>query len=343
MRHPLQAAGEDDRRAELAEPAGERERGGGAQPPTASGSATRAKTRHGPAPSVRAAATRVRIDAFEGGDRPAKVEGALHERDGEHDGRLREADLNPERVELVAEEPGAPERGEERDACNRRRQHERQLDQRDHGAPAGKRRRREQVRRRRSDQQHGSVGDRTRLEADDEGVTSDVVAQRAEQITERNTQEDRRDRQEQEGEAIAGRGRESARRRAPSLLLRRQAEARALSSSRARAWRQHLLHEGPARQRAASSTSPPRSRSGSAAAPSRARRSLSCARPPASRRSGTRARHPLRRARPCVTMLFTSVSWLTTFFITSVVDAERVENLAACRSRSGRSGLRSRA
>ena len=121
---------------------------------------------------------------------------------------LGERDLNAQRVELVAEETGATERREERDACHRRRQHERQLDQREHCAPAGEAATREQVRSRSSDEQDGSVGDRTRLDADDEGITSDVVAQGAEEITGRHTQKDRRNRQEQEGECNRSRGRE---------------------------------------------------------------------------------------------------------------------------------------
>ena len=52
------------------------------------------------------------------------------------------------------------------------------------------------------------MGDRTRLDADDEGITSDVVAQGTEEITGRNTQKDRRNRQEQEGECNRSRGRE---------------------------------------------------------------------------------------------------------------------------------------
>ena len=57
LRHALERAGEHDRRAELADPARERERRSrrrGRRP--ASGSATRQNVRAGPAPSVRAAA-----------------------------------------------------------------------------------------------------------------------------------------------------------------------------------------------------------------------------------------------------------------------------------------------
>ena len=50
----------------------------------------------------------VLVDRLERGDRAAEVERALDERDREHDRGLREPDLDPERVELFAEEPDRP-------------------------------------------------------------------------------------------------------------------------------------------------------------------------------------------------------------------------------------------
>src|SRR5205085_11244867 len=90
LRHPLQAAGEDDRRAELAEPAGERERGRRGKP------ARCQRERHARKYPSRRRAERARgveqrrIDALERRDRAADVERALDERDGEHDRGLRE-------------------------------------------------------------------------------------------------------------------------------------------------------------------------------------------------------------------------------------------------------------
>ena len=70
-----------------------------ASPPRASGSTTRKNVRAGPAPSVRDAATSVRVDGLEGRDRLADVERARHERDGEHDRGLRERDERSSRAE----------------------------------------------------------------------------------------------------------------------------------------------------------------------------------------------------------------------------------------------------
>ena len=101
--HSLQAAREDDRRSELSEAAGERERRSCSEP------ANGQRQRDAPEDAPRARPERacrcdqVRIDAFEGCDRPPHVEGALDERDREDDRRLREADADPERVQLLAE------------------------------------------------------------------------------------------------------------------------------------------------------------------------------------------------------------------------------------------------
>ena len=89
--HPLQAAGEDrasrrTRRARARAPAPRRRR---ARRPRAAARSART-SRHGPAPSVRAAAIEVLVDASKRCDRPAQVERALDERDREHDGGLRE-------------------------------------------------------------------------------------------------------------------------------------------------------------------------------------------------------------------------------------------------------------
>ena len=100
--HPLQAAGEDDRRSELTEPARERERRGGARAHRpASGSAIASEDAPRPCPERACRCDQVRVDALEGCDRPAQVERALDERDREDDGGLREPDLDPERVQLA--------------------------------------------------------------------------------------------------------------------------------------------------------------------------------------------------------------------------------------------------
>ena len=81
-----------------------------ARPPAASGSATRANIRAGPAPSVRAASVSVRVDALEGGDRLAEVERRGDERDREDDRPLGERQHDAGAAQLVAEQAARAER-----------------------------------------------------------------------------------------------------------------------------------------------------------------------------------------------------------------------------------------
>ena len=74
------------------------------------------------------------------------------------------------RVERVPQEPRTPERREERDACDRRRQHERQLDQREHERAPAEPPRRDQVGGRSPEQEHDGVRDHASSSADDERV-----------------------------------------------------------------------------------------------------------------------------------------------------------------------------
>ena len=106
----------------------------------------------------------------------------------------------PERVQLVSEQSEPAERCQQPDAGDRRREHERDLGQRDDQRPARKPPAREQVRGRRSDHEYRHVRDRARLEADDESVASDLAPQRCEQVPEGNAEEDRDEREEQERE-----------------------------------------------------------------------------------------------------------------------------------------------
>ena len=132
LRHALQAAGEHDRRAELAEPARERERGGRREPAGGEGE-RHAEER---APRARAECSRGvdegGVESLERRDAEPDVERARDEDDREDHGGLREGDGDPRGVERLPEEAGAPERREERDAGHRRRKDERQLDQREH-------------------------------------------------------------------------------------------------------------------------------------------------------------------------------------------------------------------
>ena len=107
LRHALEAAGEHDRGAELAEPARERERQPGDEP-AAREREHDAEERAGRTGAERArGGDEIRVDRLEGGDRLPDVERAGDERDGDVDGALRERERDPERVEL---EPSSPTR-----------------------------------------------------------------------------------------------------------------------------------------------------------------------------------------------------------------------------------------
>ena len=96
MRHALQAAGEHDRRAELAEPARERERR------TRHQAAARERQHDAEERPHRAGAERARrgddvwVDRLERRERRSDVERARDERDRQDDGRLREGKARAE-------------------------------------------------------------------------------------------------------------------------------------------------------------------------------------------------------------------------------------------------------
>src|SRR5439155_10943882 len=110
LRHSLQAAGEDDRRAELAEPAGKCQRRGGAEP---SGCERQRNAQKYASRSRTESPGRVDecpVDRLERRDRPPEVERALDEGDCQDDSCLGERDLDAEGMQLAAEEAGAAER-----------------------------------------------------------------------------------------------------------------------------------------------------------------------------------------------------------------------------------------
>src|SRR5581483_7844228 len=197
--HALEAAGEHDRRAELADAAGEGERGAGRE------AAARKGQRDPDERACRAGAERARgveqraVERFERRDRLAEVEGARDVGDGDHHGRLREAHADAEGVEGAAEEAEAPEGGEERDPRDRGREHERELHERDHQLAAAEPTR-EEVRGGGADGKDQRLRDRARLQRDDDGVGGHGVAELAEELAGRDTDEDRRERQEEERE-----------------------------------------------------------------------------------------------------------------------------------------------
>ena len=99
------------------------------RPPLASGSTTRKKTRPRPAPSARAA-QEAWVDRLEGRNGSAQVEGLATNVTARTTATF-ERDVDAKRVDGPAEQPCAAEGDEEADAGHRRREHERQLDERD--------------------------------------------------------------------------------------------------------------------------------------------------------------------------------------------------------------------
>ncbi len=169
-------------------------------PLRASGSATRPNVRPGPAPSVRDASSSAGIDRLERGDRGAEVERRRDEHDREHDGRLRERDLDPDHVDRLAEQAAPAEEREQRDPGDGGREHERQLDRRDHEVPAPEPPHGDEVGRGRPDEEHEEVRDEAGLDRDPECVERNVARERFEHLRRRDPQEERRDGEEQEGE-----------------------------------------------------------------------------------------------------------------------------------------------
>ena len=149
---------------------------------------------------MRAAAGRFGSTASKAAIRSPEIERARDERDREHDGDLRERDREPERRELVAEEPEPAERGEQPDSGHGGREHERQLDQRDCERPASKPARRDRVRRGSADEQDQEVGDRARLDGHEQRVDGGLAPHPGEEVAGRNPEEDRQDGEQEEPE-----------------------------------------------------------------------------------------------------------------------------------------------
>ena len=124
----------------------------GGEPGRAVGTATRANVRAGVAPSVREASSSTRIDRLERGDRLAQVERRGDERERDDDAGGGERELQARRPRPRRRGGPRADRGEQRDPGDRRRQHQRQLDQRDHQRAAAEAARRDQVGGRRADQ-----------------------------------------------------------------------------------------------------------------------------------------------------------------------------------------------
>src|SRR5581483_11798055 len=195
LRHALQAAREHDRRPELADPARERERRAGAEPAGGERERDSQERTAGACAEGTGGRQQRRVDRLEGGDRRTQVERPGDERHREHDRRLREADLQAERVERPAEQSQPAERGEQADARDRRREDERELAERDDQGAAAKPAGREQVRGGRADQKRERERDPVRLRGHRERVEDDAVVEPREQLAGGDTDEDRQHRQ----------------------------------------------------------------------------------------------------------------------------------------------------
>ena len=129
LRDALERAGEHDRRAELADPARERERPAGAEPTGCQRQGDAEERSSGAGAERAGGAGEGRVDRLERRDRGAEVERAGDEHDREDDGELGERRVeSPSDVQRPAEQAVATESREQSDPGDRRRQHERQLD-----------------------------------------------------------------------------------------------------------------------------------------------------------------------------------------------------------------------
>ena len=99
----MQAAGEDDRGAELAEAAREGEGRAGGEAAEREGHGHSGEHAGRPGAERARRVEQVAVDGLEGGDPAADVERRLNERDGKDDGRLREGNSDPERVHRSSE------------------------------------------------------------------------------------------------------------------------------------------------------------------------------------------------------------------------------------------------
>ena len=116
-----------------------------------------------PAPSTRAASRMSLVEHLERRDRLANVERAGNEADRQHDGGRGEDDVDLERVEDVGEQADAArERRQEADAGDGRRQHQRELHERDHERPAAEAPRSDEVRGGRAEEQDDGERDHVR-------------------------------------------------------------------------------------------------------------------------------------------------------------------------------------
>ena len=179
LRDALEASREHDRRAELADSARERQSEPGDQPAAREREHDAEERPRRPRAERARGRRQARVDRLERGDRLPDVERARDVRDGDDDRALGERSEMPKSVESRAEQPVAAERDEQPDPRHGRRQHERELDERDRERASDEAPRREEVRRRRPEEEDQRLRDETRLQRHDEGVVDDRVRELA--------------------------------------------------------------------------------------------------------------------------------------------------------------------
>ena len=218
LRLALEAAGEHDRGAELAEPAGQGDRLPGDQP------AARERQRDAEERPDRAGAERARrgdevgVDGLERGDRLADVERAPRRAS-----RRSTTAIQVNASQPPMSSPSSPKRPKATSRPmpgDRRRQHDRQLDERDEDRAALEAARREHVGGRRPEEQDEDLRDERRLQAHDQRVVHDRVRELVDQVAGRDVREDRDDRDDRNASATAtdAKSRQPSRKRTARFL-----------------------------------------------------------------------------------------------------------------------------
>ena len=145
-----------------------------------------------------------RVDRLEGRNGSAQVEGLATNVTARTTATF-ERDVDSKRVDGPAEQPCAAEGDEEADARHGRREHERQLDERDEHVPRAASAVRDPVRGRGAEPEDERHRDRVRLRRDPDRVERRAAAECGQQVARWNAQEDGDDRQEQKEQHDAGR------------------------------------------------------------------------------------------------------------------------------------------
>ena len=128
--------------------------------------------------------------------------------------------LSPKASSVPPSRPKRPNAAMKADPGDSRRQHERELDQRDHEPATWEPTRRDEVGGRGADEQDDRLRDEVRLDRDDEGVHGRAAPELREELARRDPREDGDDRQQQERENDREREEENTAEEAPRQPVR---------------------------------------------------------------------------------------------------------------------------